>query len=54
MHVGLKGRLRLSWSWCFAHRLELACKAAFTSPNETLLTVVFLYEKSPAKPQELN
>ncbi len=41
----------LSWSWCFAHRLELACKDALASSlfkeiDEMLLR---LYEKSPKK-----
>ena len=33
---GLRGQMQpalpwLFWSWCYAHRLELACKDAFTS-----------------------
>ena len=62
-HSGMKGRLQsdllwLFWSWCFAHRLELACKDAFTSHlfldiNEILLRLYHLYEKSPKKSQEL-
>ena len=46
-HSGMKGKLQadlpwLFWSWCFAHRLELACKDGFTNPlflviNEMLL-----------------
>ena len=35
-HGGMKAKLQgsspwLFWSWCFAHRLELACKDAFIS-----------------------
>ena len=49
----------VSWSWCFAYRLELACKDAFTSPlfaqiNVLLLRLYYLYEKSPKKSQELS
>ena len=63
-HSGMKGKLQadlpwLFWSWCFAHRLELACKDAFTSPlflviNEMLLRLYYLYQNSPKKCQELN
>ena len=33
---GMRGKLHaglpwLFWAWCYAHRLELACKDAFTS-----------------------
>lgn len=46
------------WSWCYAHRLELACKEAFVSPlftmiQEMLLRLYYLYEKSPKKSREL-
>ena len=39
----------LMWSWCFAHRLELACKNALTSSpfksiEELLLRLYYLYE----------
>ena len=35
-HTGLKAQMQwalpwLFWSWCYAHRLELACKNAFSS-----------------------
>ena len=62
-HSGMKAKLQadipwLFWSWCFAHRLELACKEAFISPlfssiDEMLLRLYYLYEKSPKKSQEL-
>ena len=46
----------LSWAWCFSHRLELACKDAFTSSlfseiDEMLLRLFYLYSNSP-KSQE--
>ena len=54
---GMKAKLQSSspwlfWSWCFAHRLELACKDAFISPlfqeiSEMLLRLYYLYQKSP-------
>lgn len=48
----------LVWAWCYAHRLELACKNALTSTTfksieEMLLRLYFLYEKSPKKIREL-
>ena len=48
----------LVWSWCYAHRLELACKNALTSKlfkdiEEMLLRLYYLYEKSPKKTREL-
>lgn len=48
----------LLWSWCYAHRLELACKNALTSKlykdvEEMLLCLYHLYEKSPKKIQQL-
>ena len=45
---------------CFAHRLELALKDAFLSKNyfttvdELLFRIYYLYEKSPKKCHELN
>ena len=44
--------------WCYAHRLELACKNALTSTlfkdmEEMLLRLYYLYEKSPKKTREL-
>ena len=60
---GMKGMMLranpwLLWSWCFAHRLELACKNALCSPlfksiEEMLLRLYYLYEKSPKKVREL-
>ena len=46
------------WSWCFAHRLELACKdglkgTLFKSIEEMLLHIYLLYERSPKKAREL-
>ena len=59
----IRGRLQtvhpwLVWSWCYAHRLELACRDAFTSMlftyiEEMLLRLYYLYEKSPKKIREL-
>jgi len=48
----------LVWSWCYVHRLELACKNAFDSKlfkdiDEMLLWLFYLYEKSPTKTREL-
>ena len=61
--MGIRGRLQtahpwLAWSWCYAHRLELACRDAFTSVlfkdiEEMLLRLYYLYEKSPKKVREL-
>ena len=54
-HTGLRGKLTtalpwLFWSWCYSHRLELACKNSFVSPlykviSEMLLRLYLLYEK---------
>ena len=62
-HNGLRGQMQralpwLFWSWCYAHRLELAYKAAFSSSlfkslQEMLLRLYYLYEKSPKKSREL-
>ena len=46
------------WAWCYAHRLELACKNALTKKyfkdiKEMLLCLYYLYEKSPKKTREL-
>ena len=61
---GMRGKLQaalpwLFWAWCYAHRLELACKDAFSSRlfqdiDEMLLRLYFLYEKSPRKCRELS
>ena len=55
-HKGLRGQMIralpwLFWSWCYAHRLELAYKNAFSSSlfcsmQEMLLRLYYLYEKS--------
>ena len=60
---GMKGKLQkelpwLHWVWCYAHRLELACKDAFSSQlfkdvDEMLLRLYYLYAKSPKKSREL-
>ena len=62
-HGWMKGKLQhalpwLMWSWCYAHRLELACKGAFTSTlfkdiEEMLLRLYYLYHKSPKKCRDL-
>ena len=59
---GVRGQLQkalpwLFWSWCFAHRLELAFKDAFVSPlfkdvEEMLLRLYYIYEKSPKKSRD--
>ena len=42
-------------SWCYAHRLELACKDTFSSPiQEMLLRLYYLYEESPKESRELD
>ena len=62
-HNGMKGKLQkelpwLYWTWCYAHRLELACKDTFSSQlfkdiAEVLLRLYYLYAKSPKKSREL-
>ena len=62
-HNGMRGKMQSShswlvWSWCYAHRLELACKNALTSKlfksiYEMLLRLFYLYERSPKKAREL-
>ena len=62
-HNGLRGQMQralpwLFWCWCYAHRLELACKDAFSSSlfsslQEMLLRLYYLYEKSSKKSHEL-
>ncbi len=49
----------LFWAWCYSHRLELACKDAFTSHlfrdiDEMLLRLYYMYEKSPKKCRDLS
>lgn len=61
--TGLKGQMQsalpwLFWSWCYAHRIELACKDAFSSSlfssiQEMLLRLYYIYEKSAKKSREL-
>lgn len=48
----------LFWTWCYSHRLELACKDAFCSPlfkdiTEMLCQLYYLYKKSPKKLHDL-
>ncbi len=60
---GMRGKLQrvmpwLFWAWCYAHRLELACKDALSSRLfldivEMLLRLYYLYEKSPKRCREL-
>ena len=60
---GMKGKMHqelpsLFWAWCYAHRLELACKDSFssglfTSISDMLLRLYYLYSKSPKKLREL-
>ena len=60
---GLRGQMQralswLFWSWCYAHRLELACKDTFTSSlfssvQDMLLRLYYLYEKSSKKSSDL-
>ena len=64
IHSSLKAHLQskypwLFWAWCFSHRLELACKDAFTSSlftdiNEMLLRLYYVYHQSPKKSRELS
>lgn len=63
VHNGMRAIMQeklpwLYWAWYFSHRLELACKDAFTSSlfsdiNDILLQLYYLYHKSPKKTQEL-
>ena len=60
---GMKGKLQahlpwLQWQWCYAHRLELACKDGLCSQlmtdlTELLLRLYYLYSKSPKKSRDL-
>ena len=60
---GMRGKLCrelpwLFWTWCYAHRLELACKDACSSQLckdllQMLLRLYYLYAKSPKKSREL-
>ena len=62
-HSGMKGIMQralpwLFWAWCYAHRLEFACKDSFSSIlfkeiQDVLLRLYYLYEKSPKKSREL-
>ena len=61
---GMRGKLQaalpwLYWAWCYSHRLELACKDAFSSHlfhdiDDMLFRLYYLYEKSPRKCRELS
>ena len=49
----------LHWSCCYAHRLDLACKYAFSSTpysliEEMLLCLYYLYKRLPKKSRELD
>ena len=55
---GLMGMMKQSlpwlyWSWCYAHRLELACKDAFSSPlysiTRNVTSFVLYLRKVPQK-----
>ncbi len=58
----MKGKLQrelpwIYWAWCYAHRLELACKYALSSQlfkdlEEMVLRMYYLYSKSPKKCRE--
>ena len=58
---GIRGKLQrqLPWlQWTWSHRLELACKDAFSSQlfsavDDMLLRLYYLYSKSPKKLREL-
>ena len=60
---GMRGKLQrqlpwLQWTWCYSHHLELACKDAFSSQlfssvDDMLLKLYYLYAKSPKKLREL-
>ena len=46
------------WAWCYAHRLELACKDSLSSQlfkeiDEMLLKLYYLYAKCLKKCREL-
>ena len=48
----------LFWGWCYAHRLEIACKDSFSSKlfssiTDMLLHLYYLYPKSPKTLREL-
>ena len=59
---GMRGKLQaalpwLYWAWCYAHRLELACKDAFSSHlfhdiDDMLLRLYYIYKKTHRKCRE--
>ena len=61
---GMMGKIQqvrpwMFWAWCFAHRLELACKDALSSQlfkdiDDMLLWLYYHYSKSPKKSRELS
>ena len=61
---GMRGKMQrelpwLYWAWCYAHRLELACKDALSSQlfeniTDMLLRLYYIYAKSPKKSRELS
>ena len=60
---GLKGIVQkelpwIFWNWCFAHRLEIACRDSLSSQlfrniDELLLRLYYLYENSPKRCRDL-
>ena len=47
-----------TWSWCYAHRPELACKTALTGilfkdVEDMLMRLYSIYERSPKKSRDL-
>ena len=61
---GMKGKMQkeipwLYWAWCYAHRLELACRDSLSSQlfkdiTDMLLRLYYIYEKSPKKSWDLS
>ena len=62
-HNGMRARIHkelpwLLWMWCYAYRLELACKDSLSSQlfkeiDEMLPKLYYLYAKSSKKSHEL-
>ena len=61
-HNGVRGQMQhalpwLFWSWCFSHRLELACKDSFVSAIfsqfRKCFSIYITCTKSPKKSREL-
>ena len=60
---GMMGKIQqvrpwMFWAWCFAHRLELACKDALSSQLfkdiDDMLLWLYYHSKSPKKSRELS